>query len=92
MTVEASVIGRCGKVATGYGHVVAVDGSGLYYKFKRPGKIKSRWYHRDDVQLHEPTPCVPCNGTGESTSGVSCGKCCGSGLHEYRIPLDRIGH
>lgn len=87
---DSSVLGRCGRVATGTGHVVAVDGSGLYLKFKRPGKIKSRWYHRDDVKLHEPTPCGACSGTGESAQCEPCRQCGGSGMHEYRIPLDRI--
>lgn len=83
------VVGRCGRVATGVGHVIAVDDSGRYYKFKRPGKIKARWYRSEDVKLHEPTTCVPCNGTGR---GGLCNECGGSGLHEYRIPLEQLEH
>lgn len=82
-----SVLGRCGRVSTGTGHVVAIDDSGRYYKFKRPGRIKARWFRREDVALYEPTPCIPCKGSGKNPAGAVCETCNGVGSHEYRIPL-----
>ena len=86
---EKSVIGRCGRVATGTGHVVAVDDTGLYYKFRRPGKnAKARWYHRDDVKLHAPRTCGRCGGAGKNEVGAPCSHCDGSGVHEFRVTVN----
>ncbi len=82
------LIGRCGRVDKGTGHIVAVDDSGRYCKFKRAGKIKARWYRMEDVKLHEPAPCG-C-GEGLDKPRENCIWCHGTGVHEFRIPLNSL--